>query len=347
MHYQNIPKKKQKKSVFPFSHHYVWVSIWLTFVFTSLFFSNSLVFPKIPSFIGVPDSFSTFPKASDAFDTVLSSYNIYYEIQNGSKSSDELSLDMNITGSDLFYENGTILYQLSKNLDNPTILNALSLVFNEEQISFFENHSRDESFQTSFSYRREAYGSENIDFDNNSYYSLFWLNSSDRPANYLRSLQKIPFLDVQDPIQLTLQPEHPDVASPNWSPESRDLARNVPILATYYLYLNYNNLIRLKLYYDMTWSQLLRAEIDYTNENDEAITYSIRISLESTSLSLNFADTNPYWEARKQTIQLTLLIGGGSLIVISPIVVLVFRKMRKRHATTSQKSKSDSILDRI
>ncbi|MHA1521965.1 MAG: hypothetical protein ACTSRK_17450, partial [Promethearchaeota archaeon] len=198
-------------------------------------------------------------------DEVSLSYSFIYMIQEDSKETESLNLDLTIIGDELLYGNGTIRYRISDNIDNEDILEILALVFNPDQVAYFENHEPEDFFETTFSYRRENYHNDPTDFTDNASYTVFWLNSSDQSENFLRDFQQIPYFAVSDPFKMTIQKTRPVVASPEWSSESKDLAKNVSILETYYLSLNFDSNLRVKLYYDLTWSLLLRAEFDYIN----------------------------------------------------------------------------------
>ncbi|MCF2139545.1 MAG: hypothetical protein K9W44_05770 [Candidatus Lokiarchaeota archaeon] len=260
------------------------------------------------------------------------SYNVYYEIHDETKESDEFLISMLINGTNLIYENGTIQYRLSKPILNPTVVNALSFIFGEEQAGFLANNENNLSLLTEFSYRRERLNdvNSNQDFTINSTYTIFWLNSSDRPTNFLHDYQQIPFFQVSGPIMFTLRKDHPDVASPKWSPDIRDLRKNNPILPTYYLTLNLNNQITVKLYYDMTWSLLLRAEVQYVNPNDESNTYFIRMYLESSSLPFTFSDSNPYREEYLKNLTIVLSIIGSIIVIATSIGFLMYRNRKNK-----------------
>ncbi|MHA1673367.1 MAG: hypothetical protein ACTSYI_07045 [Promethearchaeota archaeon] len=285
-------------------------------------------------------------------DEISLSYSFSYTIQENTTETDSLTLDLTILGDDLLYGNGSIRYRLSDNIENEDLLEVLGLVFNPDQVEYFEDHDLEDYFETYFSYRRENYRNDPTDFADNASYTLFWLNSSDQSANFLRDFQQIPYFAVSDPFTLTLQKTHPAVASPNWSPESEDLAKNVPIVESYYLFLNLDNNLRIKLYYDLTWSLLLRAEFDYINPNDESYFYSILLTLDSSSLELDYLAENPYWEARLATVKTFLFIGGGILVICIPLVIFILRR-RKEKLSRSPKdgstpsSSSPSLLDRI
>ncbi|MHA1522398.1 MAG: hypothetical protein ACTSRK_19690, partial [Promethearchaeota archaeon] len=123
------------------------------------------------------------------------------------------------------------------------------------------------------------------------------------------------------------------------------------ILETYYLSLNFDSNLRVKLYYDLTWSLLLRAEFDYINPDDESNYYSILLTLDSSNLALEYMLENPYWEARLATIKKFLIIGGGLLVVGFPLVILVMKRRKDEKfrppKDTSSKPSSSSLLDRI
>ncbi len=284
-------------------------------------------------------------------DELSLSYSFSYTIQENTTETNSLTLDLAIMGDDLMYGNGSIRYRLSDNIENEDLLEVLALVFNPDQVEYFEDHDPEDYFETYFSYRRENYRNDPTDFTDNASYTLFWLNSSDQSANFLRDFQQIPYFAVSDPFTLTLQKTRPAVASPNWSPESGDLAKNVPILETYYLFLNLDSNLRVKLYYDLTWSLLLRAEFDYINPKDESYFYSILLTLDSSSLELDYLAENSYWEARLATIKTSIFIGGGILVIGIPLVIFILkRRKEKSHSSpkdSSSSSSSPSLLDRI
>lgn len=285
-----------------------------------------------------------YPKGSSS--EVSLSYGISYDIQDDKPDSDEFFLFLNINGTNLIYENGTIAYQLSKTIDNEKVISKLSLLFGEEQTEFFSNYQDEDTLKTRFSYRREQTYESNANFSTNATYTIFWLNSSDRPANFLHDFQQIPFLRVSDPVMLTLRKEHPYVAAPYWSPELRDLRKNQPILPSYHLYLNLNDEINLKMYYDMTWSVLLRAEMEYINPDDESNRYNIRIYLDSSSLPLVYEEENPYWLEYRQQLLIFGGIGGG-LVIFGVLTTTIILNKKRRKKSDHKVEKAQNLLDRI
>ncbi|WP_457559321.1 hypothetical protein [Candidatus Harpocratesius sp.] len=366
-----------KFSVISNFRKYILISISCIFLFlvvsSNFYFINCEITPNSNKRL-IPHT----QRSQQSNQNVSLSYNVYYEINDETKDSDEFLISMQINGTNLMYENGTIQYRLSKKILNPTVINALSFIFGEEQAGFLANNENNVSLLTQFSYRRERLNdaNSNQNFTINSTYTIFWLNSSDRPTNFLHDYQQIPFFQVSDPIMFTLRKDHPEVASPKFSPDIRDLRKNNPILPTYYLTLNLNNQISVKLYYDMTWSLLLRAEVQYVNPNDESNSYFIRLYLESSSLPFAFSENNPYREEYIQNLTIVLSITGSIMVIVTFIGILIYqnrkkkkiedttkaegnrevsinnlklkkRKKKKKEKKKSKKLDSQSILDRI
>ena len=114
-------------------------------------------------------------------------YSINYEIvKNGDKNKDMIPLMLKINGTDNLYENGTISYYIGKNVTDETVLELLSNVFIGNQMEFFQNHQIEESFQTFFSYRREAMSDNLSEFLTNASYTIFWLNNTGHKAGYIK-----------------------------------------------------------------------------------------------------------------------------------------------------------------
>ncbi|MHA1775849.1 MAG: hypothetical protein ACTSWC_03685 [Promethearchaeota archaeon] len=282
------------------------------------------------------------PKNSS--DYVSLSYCIFYDIEDENPNSDDFQLYLQINGTNLLYENGTIQYQLSKPIDNEKVIDKLAFLFGDEHTDFFTDYQDEDSLITEFSYRKEHLPDSGSNFSNATY-TMFWINSSDRPTNFLHDFQQIPFLKVSDPVMLTLRKDHPYVAAPIWSPEIQDLRKHQQILPTYYLTLNLNGEITLKLYYDMMWSILLRSEMEYVNPNDESRIF-IRIYLDSSSLELIYEDENPYWLEYRRQLLIYGGIGGGAVIFGNIAAFLIIRKKKKGISNKKVDSAQD-LLDRI
>ena len=263
-------------------------------------------------------------------------YELSYEItyRTGNMIKDSLDLSLLITGNNLFYENGTIKYYLNKNVTNPQILQAFSLIFDPNYVSYIENHSSEEYIMNFFSNRREA-SENNEEAFQNGYYTLFWLNHTS--TGNLAGPLNIPFLEVNDSINLVMQKELKTIAENSWSNAEDDLEKNVRLIDAFYILQNINigEKYYLKMYYDEKFGSLLG--LTAYGETEELSSYNIQIDLVETTLDLDFQDFNPYWEARLQTILTYVIVIG---ICVS---LILFNILKKRN----QEKKHHELLDNI
>jgi len=262
-------------------------------------------------------------------------YCIEYEIvKNGQKIKDTIPITLNINGTDDLYENGTISYYIGKNVTDETVLQLLSNVFIENQMNFFQNHLIEESFQTFFSYRREAMGNNISEFLTNARYTIFWLNTTGNKAEYLKLYRNIQFLNVLDPFSLYIFDENRIIADKTWSDEKSEISKNVNILNSFYLRANYDSDKIINLYYDKTWTILLRGKFEnYDSTEDQ---YILDIKLVDSNLDLDFLPENPYWDLRLRNLLIIIPISSVAGIII------VFMLIKK-----SRIQKKEDILDKI
>lgn len=264
-------------------------------------------------------------------------YTIDYYYETSSKVyDDDVNLILYINGTQQLYENGTIHYYLpEQNITDSFILDKLSLIFSEEQIDYFENHTSNQFYTTYFRQRNETNEPNPVsNFNNNAQYIAFWINSSQNDENYLRARRIIKFFNVQDPFNLVIRDDTPLLSENSWSNDNSDLRRPVKLLEAYYLTF-FSNGVSIQMYYDKENAILLRAKIEITDENS---TFRLDFSLKGTSLPLDFQEDNPYWiNFRNQ-----MLIGSSIGIIVLGTSFYFFRsKMEK-----SQKQK-EKLLDQI
>ena len=269
------------------------------------------------------------------FDIIEMNYSIEYEIvKNGVKSKDTIPIMLYINGTDDLYENGTISYYIGKNITDKTVLQLLSNVFIDAQINFFQNHGIEESFQTFFSYRREAMSDNISEFLTSASYTLFWLNTTGYKEGYLKLYRSIPFLDVNHSFNMSIKDDNRIIAEKTWSDEKSEISKNVKILNSFYLRANFNNEQIINLYYDKTWTILLRGKFEnYDSTGDK---YILEVKLVDSNLELDFLPDNPYWDVRLRN--LLIIIPLSSVVGI----IIVFMLIKK-----SRFQKKEDILDKI
>ena len=144
----------------------------------------------------------------------------------------------------------------------------------------------------------------------------------------------IPFLDVVDPFSLGIFDENRIIADKTWSDENSEISKNVKILNSFYLKANFNNEQMINLYYDKTWTILLRGKFENYDSTEDK--YIMEIKLVDTNLNLDFLPDNPYWDVRLR-----------NLLIIIPIssvvgIIIVFMLIKK-----SRFQKKEDILDKI
>jgi len=262
-------------------------------------------------------------------------YCIEYEIvKNGVKSKDSIPLKLIVNGTEDLYENGTISYYIGKNVTDETVLQLLSNVFIDSQMNFFKNHNIEESYQTFFSYRREALSNNISAFLTNASYSLFWINTTGNKDGYLSLYRSIPFLDVDDPFFLGINDENRIISDKTWSDEKSELSKNVRILNSFYLKANFNNEQIINLYYDKTWTILLRGKFENYDSTEDK--YILDIKLVDSNLDLDFLPDNPFWDVRLRNLLIFIPLSS----VVGVIIAITFIKK-------SRNQKKEDILDKI
>jgi hypothetical protein len=280
------------------------------------------------------------------FSLININYTLSYDIQSINKKEQGLiPFQLFINGSNGMLEQGTIDYYVEKNITSSSLLRMLSLFFSSSQLNYFQNHASDEPFQSKFSERKEI----PLDSSNNyntGLYSLFWLNTTSNPIGGNYPHRNVKFFQVSAPFIISIDAEMPIVAQKSWSQDLSDLRQNVPLIKTFFL--SYGSKIanneetQINLYYDATWTLLLRAEILYNNfANTSADDYKINIKLDDSSLEFQYEATNPYWMEYQQMIQTTILVGIICGIVIS-ILLIIYRK-RNQSDFFSKSKHNDSI----
>ena len=262
-------------------------------------------------------------------DYIEMNYCIEYEIvKNGAKSKDSIPLKLIVNGTEDIYENGTISYYVGKNVTDKTVLQLLSNVFIDSQMNFFKNHSIEEFYQTFFSYRREALSNNISAFLTNASYSLFWINTTGNKEGYLSLYRSIPFLDVEDPFFLGINDENRIISDKTWSDEKSELSKNVRILNSFYLKANFNDEQIINLYYDKTWTILLKGTFEnYDTTGDR---YILDIILVDTNLNLDFLPDNPFWDVRLRNLLIFIPLSSvaGVIITITFIKNLEIKKRK-------------------
>ncbi|MHA1562917.1 MAG: hypothetical protein ACTSPA_12420 [Promethearchaeota archaeon] len=243
-------------------------------------------------------------------DYIEMNYYIEYEIvKNGVKNKDSIPLKLIVNGTEDIYENGTISYYIGKNVTDDTVLQLLSNVFIDSQMNFFKNHNIEESYQTFFSYRREALSNNISAFLTNASYSLFWI-----------------FLGIND--------ENRIISDKTWSDEKSELSKNVRILNSFYLKANFNNEQIINLYYDKTWTILLRGKFENYDSTEDK--YILDIKLVDSNLDLDFLPDNPFWDVRLRNLLIFIPLSS----VVGVIIAITFIKK-------SRNQKKEDILDKI
>ena len=282
-----------------------------------------------------PSIKSPLPSSGSDLDYIEMNYSIEYEIvKNGHESKDTIPVTLVINGTDDLYENGTISYYIGKNVTDETVLQLLSNVFIENQMNFFQNHLIEESFQTFFSYRREAMTNNISEFITNARYTIFWLNTTGNKADYLRLYRNIPFLYVLDPFSLSIFDENRIIADKTWSDENSEIAKNVNILNSFYLRANFNNEQIVNLYYDKTWTILLRGKFENYDSTEDK--YILDIKLVDSNLDLDFLPDNPFWDIRLRNLLIFIPLSS----IVGVIIAITFIKK-------SRNQKKEDILDKI
>ncbi len=275
------------------------------------------------------------PSLGSNLDFIEMNYRINYEIvKNGDKSKDTIPFSLIVNGTDDFYENGTISYYIGKNITDDTVLQLLSIFFIDDHINFFKNHQIEESFQTFFSYRREAMSDNSSEFLTDASYTMFWINNTGHKAGYLKQYKNIEFFNVVDPFKLGIFDENRTISDKTWSDEKSEISKNVKILNSFYLRANYNNEQIINLYFDKTWTILLRGKIEnYDSSGDK---YILEIILDDTNLNLDLLPDNPYWDVRLRNLLIFIPLSGVACIIIA---IAYIKKSRNQ--------KKEDILDKI
>lgn len=273
--------------------------------------------------------------SKDALTNLNYSINYYYE-SSSDIYYDDIRLILYINGTENIYGNGTIQYYLpEQNITDPFILDKLNLIFSEEQIAYFENHSSSEAYLTYFRQRNETANPNPLsNFNENAQYVAFWINSSQNGENYLRPRRIIKFFDVQSPFNLVIREENPLLSEKSWTNENSDLRQPVRLLETYYLTF-FSNGISIQMYYDKTHAILLRAEIEII---DEETLFQLDFTLQGTNLPLAFQEENPYWISFRNN-----LIIGSSIGIVVIVSTLYFILMKKK----TGKIQNQKLLDQI
>ena len=262
-------------------------------------------------------------------------YEIGYEIKSkGSTTKDSIPIMLSINGTNKLYENGTISYYIEKNITDSKVLSLMSNIFFEKQLDFFQNHQINESFQTYFSYRRETMINNASQFLTNSSYTIFWLNTSGNRAGYIKQYRNIKFLNVNSPFRMGINDENRVIAEKTWSEKRSELSKNVRILNSFYLKANFNSEEIINLYFDKTWTILLRGTIEIYDSPDNS--YVLEIKLIDSNLELEFLPNNPYWETRLRNLLIFIPLSSAICLIV---VFLYLKKFRIK--------KKDDILDKI
>ena len=309
-------------------------------LFLLIFQSNILSLQFLTSYsdngkVLSPSTKTPLPSSGSNLDYIEMNYSIDYEIvKNGHKIEDTIPIMLYINGTDDLYENGTISYYIGKNITDETVLQLLSNVFIDKQLTFFQNHRIDVPFQTFFSYRREAMSNNLSEFLTNASFTLFWLNASGNRAGYLKLYRNIQFLNVIDPFLLGIFDENRIIADKTWSDEKSEISKNVRILNSFYLRANFNNEQIINLHYDKTWTILLRGKFEsYDSDEDK---YILDIKLVDSNLDLDFLPDNPYWDIRLRNLLIIIPLSSVACIII---VFIIIKKSRIQ--------KKEDILDKI
>ena len=271
-------------------------------------------------------------------DFVELNYELNYRYVTQTETFEEIILlKMEIQGTQLMYENGTISYYLPENnITDTTLLDQLSLFFDEGHINYFSSHNSSEAYISYFRQRNETDLTPTHDnFNYEARYTAFWIKSIETTPNDLQPSRTIIFSDVTNPFRLVISDKNPSVAESSWSDAQHDLARPVRIISTHLLSLKLND-VDLKLYYDKTFGILLRASVIAQDGDSEQLDLDFRLI--STNLELVFQEDNPYWN----TLLRNLIIGvvssiGGVAIIITGI----------KYFTKQGKGKKQQMLDQI
>jgi len=308
----------------------LFLMIFQTSILSYHYFTSNIISGKaLTSSIKTPLSIT-----ENNLDNIEMNYNITYEIvKNGLENKDTIPILLSINGTNDLYENGTISYYIGKNITDEIVLDLLSEVFIENQIDFFQNHGIEESFQTFFSYRREAMSNNLSEFLTNASYTIFWLNNSGNEAGYLKESKSVKFLDVDSPRRLSIFDENRTITENTWSDEKSELSKNVRVLNSFYLKADLNSETIINLYFDKTWTILLRGKIEIYDSNDDK--YILEIKLVDTNLDLDFLPDNPFWRKRLSLFIIIPLTSVASII----IVYMLIKKSRIQ--------KKEDILDKI
>ena len=301
-------------------------SILPLYFFTSKIDNRQDLSPSIKSLI---------PRSGSNLDYIEMNYSVEYEIEkNGHTIKDKIPMTLFINGTDDLYENGTISYFIGKNITDETVLQLLSNVFIKNQLDFFQNHLLEDHFQTFFSYRRESMTNNLTEFLTNASFTLFWLNTTGHYDGYLKLYRKVQFLNVVNPFSLGIKDENRIIADKTWSDENSEISKNVRILNSFYLRANFDNEQIINLYYDKTWTILLRGKFE--NYDSAVDKYILDIKLLDSNLDLDFLPENPYWDLRLRNLLIFIPISSVACIII---VFLLIKKSRNQ--------KKEDILDKI
>ena len=282
-----------------------------------------------------PSIESPIPRSGSNLDYIKMNYSVEYEIEkNGHSIKDTIPMSLYINGTDDLYENGTISYYIGKNVTDETVLQLLSNVFIDNQLDFFQNHSLDEPFQTYFSYRRESMTNNLTEFLTNASFTLFWLNTTGHYAGYIKLYRKIQFLNVDNPFSLGIDDDSRIIADKTWSDKKSEISKNVRILNSFYLSANFDDEQIINLYYDKTWTILLRGTFE--NYDSSVDNYILDIKLVDTNLELDFLPDNPYWVTRLRNLLIIIPLSSVASVIIVFMLIKKTRIQRK-----------EDILDKI
>ncbi|MHA1602353.1 MAG: hypothetical protein ACTSVU_09975 [Promethearchaeota archaeon] len=295
-------------------------------------------------------------KASDLLNETYSTpntVNLNYTLKYESRGYDTeipediFNINLIISGNQSIYGNGTIDYFLpTKNISDSLILEQLQNIFSSNQLEFFQNHQKDDSFQTNYSLRRESLTPNfTEDFSKNASYTIFWINTTGHLANYIRPIRSIKFFNVEDPFKLSIVKNLPDLAEDKWDPSHKSLQKNVRILNVFKIGFYFQDTTQINLYYDKVHCVLLRADIDYNEKMDgKSNSIDLSIWLNDSNLDFNFLETNPYHIAFQQKILVWSIIGSG-FALLSVIIIFLLRKKKKSEKKMG--SEKRSLLDQI
>ncbi len=280
----------------------------------------------------IPSDFAIPPKSAQNNSAISSTYQITYSISSGGQTeSGQFPFMILVNGDDFFFDNGTITYSILANITSPLLVTALSAFFPQEIMSYFENHSTNQTLLTYYSLRRESANQQDLyTINSNVSYTPLWINTTGHNTNYLSAGQLIRFFYDTSPVNLYIANAIADLSATTYQATSQALEQPVALIKAFHIQLTMDivgsETFNLDLYYDTVWSQLLDAVCSYQSETGNQTSYNFEVNLVQSSLPMITISDNPYW----QTALTWYIIGGSALCIGIILIVLIIRRRKKQ-----------------